>query len=81
MMLMRLLKRFRVVDLRIFIVGVFWVIVGEKNVQRWFIVVEIGINFFIEFLFENLFQSLYFIGLEVFGVFVEGVRNKRDEIV
>ena len=80
MMLMRLLKRSRAADLRTLTAGALWAIAGEKNAQRRSIGAEIGINMLIEFLSENLPQSLHFIGSEALGVLAEGVRNKRDEI-
>lgn len=80
MMLMRLLKRSRAADLRTLTAGALWAIAGEKNAQRRSIAAEIGINLLIEFLSENLPQSLHFIGSEALGVLAEGVRNKRDEI-
>lgn len=80
MMLMRLLKRSRAADLRTLTAGALWAIAGEKNAQRRSIGAEIGVNLLIEFLSENLPQSLHFIGSEALGVLAEGVRNKRDEI-
>lgn len=80
MMLMRLLKRSRATDLRTLTAGALWAIAGEKNAQRRSISAEIGINVLIEFLSENLPQSLHFIGSEALGVLAKGVRNKRDEI-
>ena len=80
MILMRLLKRSRAADLRTLTAEALWAIAGEKNVQRRSISAEIGINLLIEFLSENLPQSLHFIGSEALGVLAEGVRNKRDEI-
>ena len=80
MMLMRLLKRSRAADLRTLTAGALWVIAGEKNAQRRSIGAEIGVNLLIEFLSENLPESLHFIGSEALGVLARGVRNKRDEI-
>lgn len=80
MMLMRLLKRSRAADLRTLTAGALWAIAGEKNAQRRSIAAEIGVNLLIEFLSENLPESLHFIGSEALGVLAEGVRNKRDEI-
>ena len=80
MMLIRLLKRSRAADLRTLTVGALWAIAGEKNAQRRSISAEIGINLLIEFLSDNLPQSLHVIGSDALGVLAEGVRNKRDEI-
>lgn len=80
MMLMRLLKRSRAADLRTLTAGALWAIAGEKNAQRRSIGAEIGVNLLIEFLSENLPESLHFIGSEALGVLARGVRNKRDEI-
>ena len=80
MVLMRLLKRSREADLRTRTAGALWAIAGAKNAQRRSIAAEIGINLLIEFLSENLPESLHFIGSEALGVLALGVRNKRDEI-
>ena len=80
MMLMRLLKRSRAADLRRLTAGALWAIAGEKNAQRRSIGAEIGVNLLIEFLSENLPESLHFIGSEALGVLARGVRNKRGEI-
>jgi ankyrin repeat protein len=80
MILMRQLKRSRQADLRKLTASALWAIAGNKNTQRRSIANEIGVNMLIEFLSENLPQSLHFIGSEALGVLAEGVRKKRDEI-
>ena len=79
MMLMRLLKRSRATDLRTLTAGALWAIAGN-NAQRRSIAAEIGVNMLIEFLSENLPDSLHFIASEALGVLAEGVHKKRDEI-
>ena len=80
MILMRLLKRSRAADLRTLTAGGLWAIAGNKNSQRRSVANEVGVNLLIEFLSENLPESLHFIGSEALGVLAEGVHNKRNEI-
>ena len=79
MMLMRLLKRSRAADLRTLTAEALWAIAGNSAQQR-LIAAEIGVNVLIEFLSENLPESLHFIGSEALGVLAEGVHKKRGEI-
>lgn len=80
MILMRILKRSRAIDLRTLTAGGLWAIAGNKSDQQRSVANEIGVNMLIEFLSENLPESLHFIGSEALGVLAEGVHNKRNEI-
>ncbi|KAK3702153.1 hypothetical protein QZH41_008212 [Actinostola sp. cb2023] len=80
MALMRQLKRSRQPDMRKLTASALWAIAGNKNTQRRSIANEIGVNMLLEFLSENLPQSLHFIGSEALGVLADGVYNKRSEI-
>ena len=80
MILMRLLKRTRATDLRRLTAGGLWTIAGNKSTQQRSIANEIGVNLLIEFLSENLPESLHFVGSEALGILAEGVHNKRNEI-
>lgn len=80
LMLMRMLKRSRAADARTLTAGALWAIAGKKNAQRRSIAAEIGVNILVEFLSENLPESLHFIGSEALCVLASGVRNKREDI-